>query len=620
MIDISTVDLVMEYLKWRGKILQSKLLKLFYDEKTLITMSIGNLHENIAVKIRVDMEYELHRFVNMEKPASWVRKIRFYDQAQPLRPIFPRFTNDIQKFPLRNSIRIFDCPDCNGTGKVTCPTCHGYKTVMCPRCGGTGKCQKCNGTGKIVCYQCGGVGKIYTTKTVLQTCPTCSGRGRIGNISCPVCFGSGQVSTLASVQVNCPVCKGTGKISCDICRSSGKCTRCNGTGRIKCSMCNGTGKVTCNRCKGEGKLLSYTVEIYEYIHRYRIEDVRPEFPRKIINIYNQIFPQGSIEFKILNLQRIIEKIGILNENIRKQYQKSEYVLKIMIDDLRNRGGTVLYRDETFYITPMGYLNISVGNEKQQFWYVGTKGRHAVVPINLPLSTKKTVSFTLLILTLLNLLLLTTGGSIFNIILGLPFSQDFLLSILVAISAFWLESKALKTKLEKEQTILITGPPKTGKTTYFALLSLYISRIKIGEVIDQYYPIFLKILTGEALYSKNLSLTCLIKMKNNKYLRLIDLKSSSYENLDEDLLTAVKYANCVVIFQDPEILDQNLERAIKHIKSTNSNAKIIVCYNKETAVREIIIPVWKIKEDYIKGQITSRMNLLLKPLEMINLKV
>ncbi len=87
-------------------------------------------------------------------------------------------------------------------------------------------------------------------------------------------------------------------------------------------------------------------------------------------------------------------------------------------------------------------------------------------------------------------------------------------------------------------------------------------------------------------------------------------------MDEDLLTFVKYANCVVIFQDAEILDQNLERAIKHIKSTNSNAKIIVCYNKETAVREIIIPVWKIKKDYIKGQITSRTNLLLKPLEMI----
>jgi len=619
---MATVDLVMEYLKWRNRILDSISLKLFYDFETLMSMGIIELYESMAVRVRIDMEYELHYFRDVEKPASWVNRIVFYDFAQPVRPKYPTFINDKQEFPLRHSIEIFTCPTCGGSGQVPCPSCDGTGKVTCPECYGSGICRKCDGAGQLICSRCDGTGSVYATRTVERTCPVCEGRGYIYNVwgerrVCPRCFGAGVLVGLAKVKVTCPRCLGSGRVVCDRCFGTGKCVKCGGTGLVTCPTCRGTGYVICSRCNGEGRLLSFTKEIYEYIHRYRIEDVIPELPEKMVEIYHKTVPQGSLKLKKWDIQEVIRFLEMFNKHVEDQYHKAEAARNALINDLRNRGGDVLYHDETFYITPLGYLNISFGKKREQFWYIGTRGKHIVLPLRPPLNPMKVTYFFLFMLGLINLIsLFIVRSNLFSFI-GLNFLNNFVVSFLLAALASLAEVKILRSRLEMERTVLITGPTKTGKTTYFTLLTLYISKMRLGEVVDQYYPIFVKILTGEMPH-RNISLTCLIKMKEGYYLRLIDLKSKSYETLDNDFTSAVKYAECVLILQNPSAIDKNLHKAINRIRSVNPRAKIVVCYNADVGKRDkTVIPIWKIREEYINGLTTEDMKILLIPIEMLS---
>ncbi len=618
---MTTVDLIMEYIKWRNSILNSIFARLFYNYDILMSMGIVELYENIAVRIRVDMEYELHYFRDYEKPASWVYKIRFYDYAQPKRPRYPTFTNEVQEFPLRHTIDIFTCPTCGGRGVVPCPTCNGMGKVTCPTCLGDGLCTKCGGTGRITCSYCGGWGEVYTTKLVEQTCPSCGGTGYVLDIwgekrTCFRCLGKGVITVLARVKVTCPRCLGSGKVTCNRCLGTGKCTKCGGTGKVICSTCHGTGFVTCSRCKGEGKLLSYKSEIYEYVHRYRIEDVLPELPENMIKVYNKTVPSGSIKLKKWDLQELISLLEMFNKHIENQYRNAATMRNAIIDDLKKRGGRVLYHDETYYVTPLGYLNISVGKRRSQFWYVGIKGKHAVVPMRPPLDSKKTTFFLLLLISLFNIiLLLATGNNLLSLLFTFNYLYNIIFSILLLVIVVIAEIRIIRKPLYMERTILITGPAKIGKTTYFTLLALYISKIRLGEVIDEYYPIFLKILTGETPH-RNISLTCLIKMRDGHYIRIIDLKSKSYEKLDADFESAVKYSNCIIILQDPSVPDDNLRNAVSKIRSINPQAKVLICYNEDISEKEeITIPIWRIREEYINGLTTPTMRKLLVPIEV-----
>lgn len=81
--------------------------------------------------------------------------------------------------------------------KDQCPTCHGSGARP--------------GTSPVNCSKCGGKGKIMFTQQSLfgtmqnvQTCPDCSGTGKVVLDKCPECRGSGYVSSKKRIQVSVP--------------------------------------------------------------------------------------------------------------------------------------------------------------------------------------------------------------------------------------------------------------------------------------------------------------------------------------------------------------------------------------------------------------------------------
>jgi molecular chaperone DnaJ len=76
---------------------------------------------------------------------------------------------------------------------VSCETCHGSGTKA--------------GTAPVNCPQCGGSGTVAVAQGPLQfrqTCPRCSGTGKLPGDPCPVCRGSGRVTRPETIRVNIP--------------------------------------------------------------------------------------------------------------------------------------------------------------------------------------------------------------------------------------------------------------------------------------------------------------------------------------------------------------------------------------------------------------------------------
>ncbi len=90
-----------------------------------------------------------------------------------------------------DGLRLILCPVCEGAGKIDgkCTQCHGFGQTTCNKCLGEGvqitrtsfgensykTCEVCNGTGKETCSRCNGA------KHLVQECPRCFGKGRIGS-------------------------------------------------------------------------------------------------------------------------------------------------------------------------------------------------------------------------------------------------------------------------------------------------------------------------------------------------------------------------------------------------------------------------------------------------------
>ncbi|MEJ8599090.1 TerB family tellurite resistance protein [Riemerella anatipestifer] len=143
---------------------------------------------------------------------------------------------------------IYDCNNCNATGKVDCTNCGSSGWIDCRKCNKRGEytCSSCNGKGEKKCYSCYGKGRNSNG----EKCGKCSGRGyekcskcRNGMIRCEKCAGKGEY--------RCGDCSGRGEITCK---------KCDGKKRITCTVCYGDhldnryGKVDCEKCQTAGEL------------------------------------------------------------------------------------------------------------------------------------------------------------------------------------------------------------------------------------------------------------------------------------------------------------------------------------------------------------------------------
>jgi molecular chaperone DnaJ len=88
------------------------------------------------------------------------------------------------------------------------------KLVRCEECGGTGARK---GSVAKPCPSCGGSGEIHTqsrslfgTFVSVQTCPTCSGEGKMVSDPCPKCDSSGRIRETETISVNVPAGVSTG--------------------------------------------------------------------------------------------------------------------------------------------------------------------------------------------------------------------------------------------------------------------------------------------------------------------------------------------------------------------------------------------------------------------------
>ena len=99
------------------------------------------------------------------------------------------------------------------TVKIDVPT-----MTICSACGGSGSRK---GTSPITCKTCDGVGQVRMSQgffSVQQTCPQCSGKGKIISDPCGSCHGQGRIKETKTLSVKIPAGVDTG----DRIRLSGK--------------------------------------------------------------------------------------------------------------------------------------------------------------------------------------------------------------------------------------------------------------------------------------------------------------------------------------------------------------------------------------------------------------
>lgn len=143
----------------------------------------------------------------------------------------------------------------NETERCTCGTCNGDKYTICPESECHGQhvydCDNCNATGKIDCDECNHTG--------VKRCKTCKG---MGEYKCYSCGGKGEKqckhcrgNCVDSNGKRCTYCAGRGFEKCTTCRDGViRCEKCGGKGENRCKNCSGHGEITCNKCEGKRQI------------------------------------------------------------------------------------------------------------------------------------------------------------------------------------------------------------------------------------------------------------------------------------------------------------------------------------------------------------------------------
>lgn len=162
---------------------RSRLRRLFFRSEQLLEAGVEQLVETACARVEVRSQHEDLTFPSVEAPASRRHSVHFWAEAEPIRPSYPGFEERVQRFPLSESVAVFTCPGCSGSGEVDHGTCGGSGQVRCGTCGGDGRVSRSDG-GTRSCGSCGGDGR--------KRCSGCSGSGRVRHTRCA---GEGQLAS-----------------------------------------------------------------------------------------------------------------------------------------------------------------------------------------------------------------------------------------------------------------------------------------------------------------------------------------------------------------------------------------------------------------------------------------
>ena len=631
---------------------------LFYSKKNLELKMISIL-EGISMHIGIKSQYERYYKEGKAYPARREGSIYFSstyetdrDCVAHLRPKPYDFTNKTLRFARHKSLEHVrctcsngkrTCPNCSGSGRVTCYDCGG--SGKCTRCRGTGlvTCPKCGGSGKITCRKCWGSGKIRVTEQIRVTCPECGGRGYIGNEVCYTCGGTGFIIKTVEKYVTCPVCGGSGletcpecggsgKVTCPKCGGSGICPTCHGSGTLTCPTCHGYGKVTCPVCEGDGSLILFTVDVFRQYSTYDSRNIIPsEFSYYRKTIEDAMSDERySVSIGSLDLDRIIDAVGIYNEIIKETYDRvvseygmlkdivysrvqgyrpiddnylkekafqkanriieenwrstpsdnyfSKFKLKLSEDERTYASDTIyndlLFRLDRFYVYPLSAVVFEINRKRRSILAVGTKESAFKTEVLLDKSPLKIALFILIILSALFLSVSLFGYDLF-IVRALQF--DLTLSILSGIIfsiAFPLYSYIIiRDKKAIDEHVLIIGVNDLKNLFILSLISNLISINRIGEVMDLIYSDMTRYLLTRRIDLGN-SVACTIKL-NKGYVRLISVSSSTLADHNQDLIYLMKTSKAVIIVIDNDV-DYNAQVDLfNRVLSDISHGRIII---------------------------------------------
>ncbi len=176
-------DVLFRYLLTARQRERSRLRRYFLADDPLLEAGVEELVETAAARVGITSEHENVSRREVTVPASQRGTVRFYKEPQPNRPREGHFERRSEEFPLEDTLKVFTCGTCSGSGRVRCWSCSGNGAVRCSTCGGAGKMQDSGGRRR-TCGDCGGSGR--------QTCGTCRGSGRV---TCGTCRGEGKLAS-----------------------------------------------------------------------------------------------------------------------------------------------------------------------------------------------------------------------------------------------------------------------------------------------------------------------------------------------------------------------------------------------------------------------------------------
>lgn len=168
---MTTPDIVLSFALWLRRTRNSLPRRLLFRMKDLGQISLWDIGESGGFFHRYENQHEKYTYTNPEFPASRDSRTQYYSEGglPQHRPQAYNFTNSSFQYPLLGTARIFTCPRCHGTGKVTCSSCGGsgsHTRIDSKGNSYRSTCLSCFGSGKQTCSRCSGEGQLltYTSK------------------------------------------------------------------------------------------------------------------------------------------------------------------------------------------------------------------------------------------------------------------------------------------------------------------------------------------------------------------------------------------------------------------------------------------------------------------------
>jgi hypothetical protein len=177
------------------------LQRVFLADERLLAASVERLLETAAIRIDIASQHMREREATVVAWPSRLPHVQFYDKPEPRPPQAPQLETRSEAFPLRSTLQVDPCAECEGNGylkcscdrgRVSCGWCSGtgrqrVQDTACSVCGGDGllTCGDCRGSGNVQHMRCGGEGKVATWREKIYSYTVKRQSQTVSPVDCP---------------------------------------------------------------------------------------------------------------------------------------------------------------------------------------------------------------------------------------------------------------------------------------------------------------------------------------------------------------------------------------------------------------------------------------------------